>query len=112
MTKIFLIAMVGYLVFSLVNVGIMIFGSGEIANSAWGLRSGVTVMGIQLGVIIGALAVLLAAYSLVMDFDSIKRGVEAGVPGRYAWAAAFGLAVTLIWLYLELLRLLAILRSE
>ena len=112
MTKIFLIAMVGYLVFSLVNVGIMIFGSGEIANSAWGLRSGVTVMGIPLGVIIGALAVLLAAYSLVMDFELIKNGVQNRVPEKWAWSAAFGLMVTLIWLYVEILRILAILRGN
>ena len=112
MTKIFLIAMVGYLVFSLVNVGIMIFGSGEIANSAWGLRSGVTVMGIPLGVIIGALAVLLAAYSLVMDFELIKNGVQNRVPEEWAWSAAFGLMVTLIWLYVEILRILAILRGN
>ena len=112
MTKIFLIAMVGYLVFSLVNVGIMIFGSGEIANSAWGLRSGVTVMGIPLGVIIGALAVLLAAYSLVMDFELIKNGVQNRVPEKWGWSAAFGLMVTLIWLYVEILRILAILRGD
>ena len=112
MTKIFLIAMVGYLVFSLVNVGIMIFGSGEIANSAWGLRSGVTVMGIPLGVIIGALAVLLAAYSLVMDFELIKNGVQNRVPEKWAWSAAFGLMVTLIWLYVEILRILASLRGN
>ena len=47
-----------------------------------------------------------------MDFDAIKRGVEAGIPGRFAWSAAFGLAVTLVWLYIEFLRLLAILRGS
>ncbi len=112
MTKIFLIAMAGYLVFSLLNVGIMIFGSGEIADSAWGLRSGVTVLGIPLGVIIGAFAVLLAAYSLVMDFELIKNGVENRVPEKWGWSAAFGLMVTLIWLYIEILRILAILRGD
>jgi uncharacterized YccA/Bax inhibitor family protein len=49
--------------------------------------------------------------SLMVDFDSIKRGVEAGVPAKMAWSAAFGLLVTLIWLYLEILRLLAIFRE-
>ena len=83
-----------------------------VSTDPWGLRTGVEIFGIPLGLLVGVVAVFLAAMSLIMDFDSIKRGVEAGVPGRYAWAAAFGLAVTLIWLYLELLRLLAILRSE
>ena len=108
-TRFLLIGMLGYLAFSLVNVVLMLTG---VSTDPWGLRTGVEIFGIPLGLLVGVVAVFLAAMSLIMDFDSIKRGVEAGVPGRYAWAAAFGLAVTLIWLYLELLRLLAILRSE
>ncbi|UZN04332.1 Bax inhibitor-1/YccA family protein [Cellulomonas sp. S1-8] len=99
-----LIGMVGYLVYSLVNLGLMLFGVG---GGEYGpLRSG------PLGIGIGLLAVGLAAACLIMDFDSIKRGVDQGVPAKFAWAAAFGLIVTLVWLYLELLRLLAILRGE
>ena len=109
MTRFVLIALTGYALFSLVNLGIMLFGSGD---SAWGLRTSVTVMGIPLGVIIGVFAVGLAAICLIMDFDAIKRGVEQGVPAKYAWSAAFGLLVTLVWLYLEFLRLLAILRGN
>ena len=109
MTKIFLIAMVGYLVFSLLNVVLMLTG---VVTDPWGLR-GVTVFGgIPLGVIIGGLAVLLAAYSLVMDFELIKNGVQNRVPEKWAWSAAFGLMVTLIWLYVEILRILAILRGN
>lgn len=61
---------------------------------------------------IGALAVVMAAFSLAMDFESIQRGVERGLPTRYAWAGAFGLTVTLVWLYVEILRILAILRGD
>jgi len=109
MTKIFLIAMVGYLVFSLVNVVLMLTG---VTTDPWGLRTGVEIFGIPLGVIIGAVAVLLAAYSLVMDFELIKNGVDNRVPEKWGWSAAFGLMVTLIWLYLEILRILAILRNN
>ncbi|NKY39408.1 Bax inhibitor-1/YccA family protein [Cellulomonas septica] len=103
-TRWLIVALVGYLVFSLVNVVLMIFnvGGGEFGP----LRSG------PLGIVVGLVAVGLAAASLIVDFDSIKRGVEMGAPRKLAWSAAFGLVVTLVWLYLELLRLLAILRGD
>lgn len=100
-TRWLLIAMVGYLVFSLVNVVLIMTG----VLGGWGLYSG-------WGIIASVLGVGLAAASLIVDFDSIKRGVEGGVPARFAWSAAFGLLVTLIWLYLEFLRLFAILQSS
>ena len=110
MTKIVLIAMLGYGVFSLINFGIMIFGGA--GGNPWGLRGSVEIFGIPLGVVIGGLAVLLAAYSLVMDFELIQNGVRNRVPEKWGWSAAFGLMVTLIWLYVEILRILAILRGS
>ncbi len=103
MNKIVMIAMLGYLVFSLLNLGLMAFG---VVTNPWGLRSG------WVGVAIGVVAVLLAAYSLVMDFELIKNGVENRVPEKWGWSAAFGLMVTLIWLYVEILRILAIMRGD
>lgn len=103
MTKMFMIAMIGYGLFSLLNFILMITG---VADGAFGLRSG------GLGLAIGALAVLLATYALVMDFTSISEGVRHGAPAKMAWAGAFGLTVTLIWLYVEILRILAILRGN
>jgi uncharacterized YccA/Bax inhibitor family protein len=100
LNKIFFVAMGGYLLFSLVNVGLMLFAGHS------SLRSG------GLGLAIGAFAVLLASYSLVMDFEFIKAGVEQGAPAKFAWTAAFGLVVTLVWLYIEMLRILAILRGS
>ncbi len=107
-TKIFMVAMLGYVAFSLVNVGMMIFGSND---AAFGLRSQ-EVGGIPLGVIIGVLAVILAAYSLVLDFDSIERGVKQGAPAKFAWKAAFGLIVTLVWLYIEFLRIFSLIAGR
>lgn len=101
-TRWLIIAMVGYAAFSLINLVLVWTG----VLGGWGMRGG------TLGIIIGLVAVGLAAASLIVDFDSIKRGVEAGVPAKLAWSAAFGLLVTLIWLYLEFLRLLAIFQSS
>ncbi len=110
-TKIFLIAMVGYLVFSLVNVGLMFFNV-PIAGGAFGMLSTVKILGIPLGVIIGIFVVLMAAYSLVLDFDSIQQGVRNGAPREYGWLGGFGIMVTVVWLYIEILRILAILRGN
>ncbi|WP_250445061.1 Bax inhibitor-1/YccA family protein [Actinotalea sp. C106] len=102
-TRWLLIAMGGYLVFSLLNFGLSFF----VASEGFGpLRNG------WMGVAVGLFAVGLAAASLIMDFDAIKRGVEQGVPAKFAWSAAFGLIVTLVWLYLEILRLLAMFNRE
>jgi uncharacterized YccA/Bax inhibitor family protein len=107
-TKIFLIAMFGYLAYSLVNVVLMWTG---VTNSAFGLSSDVKIFGIPLGVLIGVLVVIMGAYSLVLDFDFIQRGVKNRAPRIYGWSGAFGIMVTVIWLYLEILRLLAIARN-
>lgn len=60
-----------------------------------------------LGIGISLAIVGVAAFNLLLDFDFVERGVEAGAPRYMEWYAAFGLLVTLIWLYLELLRLLS-----
>jgi uncharacterized YccA/Bax inhibitor family protein len=65
-----------------------------------------------LGLLVSVAAVVLAVLMLVLDFDFIERGVAAGLPERESWRAAFGLTVTLVWLYIELLRILAILRGD
>lgn len=111
-TKIFLVLLVGYAAFSLVNFGLMIFG---VTDSMFGLRDMQIDLGFisfPLGVPLGILVVLLAAYSLVLDFDGVQRGVQQGAPRKYAWTAAFGIMVTVVWLYLEILRLLAIIMGR
>jgi uncharacterized YccA/Bax inhibitor family protein len=107
-TKIFLIAMIGYAVFSLVNFGLMIFG---VTDNAFGLRSE-EIFGIPIGLILGVLVVIMAAYSLVLDFDFIQQGVRNRAPKKYEWSGVFGIMVTVIWLYLEILRMLAIVSSN
>ena len=99
-TKIFLIAMIGYGIFSLINFGLVAFTGAD------SMRSG------TLGLVIGLFAVILAAYSLVLDFDFIQKGVNNRAPRKYGWSAAFGIVLTVVWLYVELLRIFAILRGE
>jgi uncharacterized YccA/Bax inhibitor family protein len=107
-TKVFLIAMVGYGVFSIINVILMMTG---VNKDAFGLSSrDIPGTSIPFGVVIGVLVIIMAAYSLVLDFDSIQTGVKRGAPRVYGWIGAFGIMVTVVWLYLEILRLLAILR--
>ena len=108
LTKIVMIAMVGYFVFSLANLAYVWL----VPNApAWGMRS-VEVFGIPLGLIIGVLAVLMGAYMLVMDFELIENGVKAGAPRSYGWIAAYSLVSTVVFIYIEILRIIAILRSN
>lgn len=66
----------------------------------------------MLGIGFSLVVVVIAALNLVLDFDFIEQGAAQGAPKYMEWYAAFGLMVTLVWLYLEILRLLAKLRSE
>jgi uncharacterized YccA/Bax inhibitor family protein len=100
-TKMVLGAALGFLGLLLVNLVASFFVEG-----GFGLRSG------GLGIVVGLVAIGLAAMFLVLDFDAIEQGVRLGAPERESWRAAFGLTVTLVWLYLEMLRLLSILRGE
>ncbi|MFP5229290.1 MAG: Bax inhibitor-1/YccA family protein [Acidobacteriota bacterium] len=65
-----------------------------------------------IGIGISLVIVCVAALNLVLDFDFIESGVAAGAPKYMEWYGAFGLMVTLVWLYLEMLRLLAKMRSR
>jgi uncharacterized YccA/Bax inhibitor family protein len=65
-----------------------------------------------IGIIFSLVVVVIAALNLVLDFDFIEHGAENGAPKFMEWYAAFGLMVTLVWLYLEILRLLGKMRSR
>ena len=64
------------------------------------------------GILFSVFVVIIAALNLVLDFDFIEEGAERGAPKYMEWYAAFGLLVTLVWLYLEILRLLMKLQSR
>jgi len=107
LTRAVFVAMLGYLVFSLANL--LLSWTGAI-DGTFGMRS-MEVAGIPLGLVIGGLAVLLASYFLVMDFEEIQEGVRVGRPREEAWLGAFGLMLTLVWMYVEMLRIIAIIRD-
>ena len=60
-----------------------------------------------LGIGISMVIVIVAALNLILDFNTIQQAAEHGAPKYYEWYSAFGLMVTLVWLYVEILRLLA-----
>ncbi|MEJ7756493.1 MAG: Bax inhibitor-1/YccA family protein [Nocardioidaceae bacterium] len=93
-------------VFGFVGLALLNF-----ALSFFGLDFGFRNMG-MMGLIVGIAAVVLGVLMLILDFDYVERGVAAGLPERESWRAAFGLTVTLVWLYIEILRILAILRGS
>ena len=101
-TKMVIGATAGYFVLIMVNLVASFFTDGGLGLFDGGLLS----MGIAL------FAIGLASLNLVLDFDFIQKGVDAGIPEKYGWLAAFGLVVTLVWLYIEILRLLSYLRGE
>lgn len=92
----------GIAILYLVNIAMGFFGTSMpfIHDSGW------------LGIAFSGFVVVIAALNLVMDFDFIEQGVEHGAPKYMEWFAAFGLLVTLVWLYLEILRLLSKLQSR
>ncbi|MCQ2251516.1 MAG: Bax inhibitor-1/YccA family protein [Bacteroidales bacterium] len=94
--KVITYATIGIGVFYLVSFVANLFGANI---SLFGLG--------WVGVVIQLIIVGIASLNLVLDFNTIENGVESGAPAEFEWYAAFGLMVTLVWIYLEILRLLA-----
>lgn len=65
-----------------------------------------------LAIVVSLLFIGIGAFNLLLDFDQADRAIRSGAPARFAWYIAFGLMVTLVWLYLEILRLLASLQRN
>ncbi|MFG3160910.1 Bax inhibitor-1/YccA family protein [Streptomyces sp. NPDC048232] len=95
-------AALGFVFLMMVNLLFAVFGGGD----GLGFRSG------ALGVVFGIVGVILGACFLALDFKQVEDGLAYGAPREEAWLAAFGLTLTLVWIYLEFLRLIAILNSN
>jgi len=95
------------------TIGYFILGFISLISSFFGVGRGYGFYGVSgLGLLLAVAGVGLASFFLVLDFDQIQRGVNSGVPEQESWRASFGLMVTIVWLYLEVLRLLSILRNN
>ena len=96
-------AAIGYFILGLVSLVASFFGVGE-GYGFYGVSG--------LGLLLAVAGVAIASLFLVLDFDQIQKGVNNGVPEKESWRASFGLMVTIVWLYLEVLRLISILRNN
>ena len=94
-------AMFGFVAVALLDFVLGFFGASFGFNGFGAMGFVSSLIGLGLGVLM-----------LILDFDFVERGIEAGLPERESWRAAFGLAVTIIWIYIEMLRILAILRGN
>ncbi len=104
-TRFLVAGMIGVLVLMLGNVVLGLFGVG--GGEGMGLRSGG-----PLAIIFSLVCIGLAAFSFLLDFDSADQMIRAGAPEKAAWGIALGLTVTLVWLYVEILRLLSYFRQN
>ena len=93
--------MFGFVAVSLLDFVLAFFGADFGFNGFGAMGLLFSIIGLGLGVLM-----------LILDFDFVERGIAAGLPERESWRAAFGLTVTIIWIYIELLRILAILRGN
>jgi uncharacterized YccA/Bax inhibitor family protein len=94
-------AIVGVFAVMLINLVLALFGVNT------GLRDGS-----PLAIGFSLVVIVVAALSFVLSFHEIEEGVRLGLPQRYAWTAAFGVVVSLIWVYLEILRLISYFQGE
>jgi uncharacterized YccA/Bax inhibitor family protein len=101
--KVIMLAMFAYLAFAVVSIILSLFSSG-LSNGIFGTG--------PIGILVSAGVVVLASFVLCLNFDDIEKCIQYGVPERESWRMAFGLMVTLIWLYLEILRLLSLFARE
>ncbi|MET9698308.1 Bax inhibitor-1/YccA family protein [Streptomyces sp. NPDC006529] len=95
-------AALGFMLLMAVNLLFAVFGGGD----GLGFRSG------GLGILFGVIGIILGACFLALDFKQVEDGVQYGAPREESWLAAFGLTMTLVWIYMEMLRLLSILKGD
>jgi len=94
------------------TLGIAVAYLFGIVMALFGFSLSVGVGGSPAGIAVSLFVVGIAAFNLMLDFETVERGVAAGAPREFEWYAAFGLIVTIIWMYIEILRLIVRARSR
>ncbi|MCQ2252837.1 MAG: Bax inhibitor-1/YccA family protein [Bacteroidales bacterium] len=98
-------------IISFATMGICAFYLISMLLRLFGIHLNVFEMG-AVGLVIQLVIVAIAALNLVLDFNTIEKGINSGAPAQFEWYAAFGLMVTLVWIYIEILRLLVIIAGK
>ncbi len=99
--KIVIASVMGFVAVSLLSLIMSFFGSSL----------GVNGFG-PVGFVFACLGLVLGVFMLILDFDFVEKGIEAGLPERESWQAALGLTVTIVWIYTNILRILAIINND
>ncbi|MFH8789506.1 Bax inhibitor-1/YccA family protein [Streptomyces roseoverticillatus] len=95
-------ALIGFVLLTMVNLLFAVFGGGD----GLGLRTG------WLGILVGVAGVLIGAAVLAIDFKQVEDGIQYGAPREESWFAAFGLTVSLVWIYIQMLQLVGVLNED
>ena len=99
-TKVLIGAAFGYIILALGSLISVMFGGTSLYQLS------------LIGPMLAIAGVAIASFFLILDFDQAEQGVRMGLPQEESWRAGFGLVMTIVWLYLEVLRLIAILRGN
>ncbi|QLE72371.1 hypothetical protein FGW37_12870 [Streptomyces rectiverticillatus] len=95
-------AVIGFVLLMMVNMLFAVIGGGD----GLGLRTG------WLGIVVGVVGVLIGAAVLALDFKQVEDGIQYGAPREESWFSAFGLTVSLVWIYIQMLQLIGILNED
>jgi uncharacterized YccA/Bax inhibitor family protein len=99
-----MIAVPALVIFSLADIAMIAFGNFEVREVQ------IAGIGIPLGLVISLFAIVVGALMLISDFDFVDHGVAKGLPAKWEWTAAYGLVFAIIWIYIEMIRVLGYLR--
>lgn len=100
--RVVLTVMIAAIIYGFINIILLMTGLA----SGWGLYSG------SVGIVLGLVMIAVGGYMLIGDLELVKTAVAKGAPSEFAWTCAFGIVMTILWIYIEMLRLVSIIASQ